>query len=463
MNKIDIQAPHLIQSLIILVILNLHIPVFGQSKQLETDKGIAASIAPYDSDIRTDILKASENPQALAELQKSQDQTVAAFQKIIHGFRQKKQAWFYTLTRYPDFMHKLATLPDKQSKAEILKLLPNQSADLQEAAWEIYSSEKKDLVKLDNIQASAQQNFDTIIQNLDESAKAAFKKLSTLPDVLTLLTNNIELTSRLGEHYKSDPAALVNRLESLHDSLEVEDEYEAQAFKKQLADDPKATEELSQASRDYAAENGFNPPTQQNDDMINNSSYFNDPYSYWFGYPSWYGSPLWYPDSFWYESGFFMGVGGFGFYGFPSYGFSTWFFQGSRYNRYPNLYHQFGNYYQHNMAQGRIMGAGNHGFMSVANGHFNPKGGNQMNRLTSPESYKRSEGQSIQSKGNAGRSNGNAPRSNGNIPHSNANSYHTQSWGSYGGRGNSVGGGGSRGGVGGGGGGSHGAGGGGHR
>jgi hypothetical protein len=321
-------------------------------------------------------------------------------------------------------MHTLATLPKKQNKEEVYKLLPNQDAGLQEAAWKLYSDEKEYLVKLDNINISAQKDFDKAIQNLDAPAKAAFQKLSTLPDVLTLLTNNIDLATRLGEHHKSNPKELNDRLAALHDSLNVQNQYEIAAYKKQMADDPKATEELSQAAKDYAKTNDIDVPAQQNYDM-DNTNYYANPYSYWFGYPEWYSYPLWYPGSFWFDSGLYLGLGGFGIWGLPGFGFSHWFFNGEHYNHYPNLYRQYGNYYRGNIHENRIMGSVNHGFMGNANNHFNPNGGNRLNRLTSPGSYQRATGQTYQ-------------RSIESTTHSHANAYHSQSWGSYGGRDNSV-------------------------
>ena len=409
---------------------------FGQTSQLETDQGIAASIAPYNADVREAILQVSLYPQILEQLQKNQSQTVESFHRIVHGFDQKKQAWFYTITRYPELMHTLATLPDKQNKEDVYKLLPNQDADLKEAAWELYDSKKRDLIKVDNVNIAAKQDFDKTIESLDASAKASFQKLSNMPDVLTLLTNNIDLTTRLGEHYKSNPTALNERLAAIHDSLNVQNQYEIAAYKKQMADDPKAQDELSQAAKDYAKENGYDVPAQQYDDA-DNENYYANPYSYWFGYPGWYSYPLWYPGSFWFDTGLYFGIGGYGIWGMPGYGFSNWFF-GGHYNRYPNLYRQFGNYYRSNISENRVMGSANHGFMGVANQHFNARGGNQLNRISSPSSYRRVNGQSYQS----GR---------GNATRVNANSYHSQSWRSYGGRSNAVrssGGGGFRGGGG---------------
>ena len=421
-------------SLFMVLLLASTLLAFGQMGQLETDQGVDASIAPYNADVRQAILEASKYPGTLTELQKNQNQAVASFHDMISGFDQKKQGWFYTITRYPDLMHTLATLPNKQDKEAVYKLLPNQDADLKEAAWKLYDTRKKDLIKLDNINIAAQQDFDKTIQSLNAPAKAAFQKLSIMPDVLTLLTNNIDLTTRLGEHYKSNPSELNDRLAAIHDSLNVQNQYEVAGYKKQMADDPKAQEELSQAAKDYANENGYDVPAQQNDDA-DNENYYANPYSYWFGYPDWYSSPLWYPGSFWFDTGLYFGVGGYGIWGMPGFGFSDWFFNGGHYNHYPNLYRQFGNYYRGNIAENRVMGSANHGFMGVANTHFNAKGGNRLNRLTSPSSYRRANGQPNQTNRQSG-------------TRVNANSYHGQSWSSYGGRDNSVRGGGFRGGGG---------------
>src|SRR5688572_7510017 len=79
------------------VVLASTVWVFGQGNQLETDKGIAASIAPYEADVRQAILQASQYSDILSHLQKSQSQTAASFQKMIAGFSRKKQDWFYAL------------------------------------------------------------------------------------------------------------------------------------------------------------------------------------------------------------------------------------------------------------------------------------------------------------------------------------------------------------------------------
>jgi hypothetical protein len=397
----------------------------AQSNQLETEKGIAASLAPYDADVRNAILLASAHPEILTKLQKSQTQTVSNFQNMISGFRQTKQGWFYTLSRYPELTHSLATMPDGENKEAIYKLLPNQDADLKEAAWKVYDHEEKDLIQMDQVQIAAKEDFNQLIQNLDAPTQQAFQKLSTLPDVLTLLTNNVGLTTQLGKHYHANPDELNRHLAALHDSLNVQNQYEVALFKKQLTDDPQALKEYGQAANDYANTNGYALPSQQ--DYLNNSYYYGNPYSYWFGYPTWYTYPNWYPGSFGYNSGFYGGVGNFGFYGFPSYGFSNWFYGNRYYNRYPHLYRQFGNYYRVHIGSNRVIGSVNRGFMGVAGKHYNPTSNTRFNQLNSSSNYNRTRGSFYQNRG-------------GNT-HFNSNTYHSQSWGSFGGRNNSIGGG----------------------
>lgn len=234
--------------------------VSAQSNRLETVKGITASIAPYDANVRQAILEASQYPPILVQLQKSQDQTVRSFQRMIGKFRRQKQEWFYTLTRYPDLMHRLANLPDRQTESDIYKLLPNQDPALQEAAWKLYKNEKKNLVKLDAIQTSANHDLEMSIAHLDDPGREAFHKLQTLPDVLTLLTNNIGLTTQLGDHYRKNPSQVTNQLTALHDDLEVQNEQDVAAFKKQMESDPKAMEELRQAGNDYSSNPYYSYP-----------------------------------------------------------------------------------------------------------------------------------------------------------------------------------------------------------
>ena len=130
-NNMVFQAKHLMFSLngislLIFLACSNFLVVGQQTIQLETEQGMNNAVATYSIDVRQAALLASQYPQNLTQLQDRQNQTSTTFQGMINGFRQTKQEWFYTLTRYPNLIHTLAILPDGNGKDDIYKLLPNQ-------------------------------------------------------------------------------------------------------------------------------------------------------------------------------------------------------------------------------------------------------------------------------------------------------------------------------------------------
>jgi hypothetical protein len=341
---------------------------FAQKSKLETENGMITSIAIYDADIRKDMLIACLNTNILSEIKNLRDKDQKAFQNLIKTFDQKKQGWFYELTRFPDFLQKLATERKVLSKSEIKNMLPTQDATLEEAAWELYRNNNRDLVAVDNLNQQINDNFNLLIGDLDNTTQAAFNNLSKYPDVLNFLTKNIEMAEKVGKRYINDRNALMEELAEKHDSQIVENEKEMSLYKQQLDEDPDAAKELSQATQDYAVDNGYILPQNRNYYIDN---YYSNPYSFWFGYPTWYSSPMWYPGAYWNSFGFSCGLGGFGFYAIPSFGFSNWFYGGGYFNRYPSLYRRFGNYY--NSPRGYARNGRYNGFRRAANAHYSDR------------------------------------------------------------------------------------------
>lgn len=363
-------------SLLMAIVFSININAFSQTNQLETDKGMQNSVASYNSDVRQAILLASQFPQTLSQLQQEKNQTQASFQGLISDFSQKKQGWFYELTRFPDLAHTLATLPAGQSRDEIKKLLPNNDENLETAAWRLYRHHKDDLIEADKLNLQAQESFNKAIQNLDTPSQDAFKKLSQYPDVLALLTDNLDLTTKLGQQYIADKDGLTSQLASLHDSLMTQNQAQMAAYKKELENNPQAKQELNQAAQDFARSNGYILPNGQVGYNVNYG--YANPYSYWFGYPYWYGSALWYPSAYWGSFGLSYGFGGFGFSAFPAYGFSNWFYNGGYYMNYPYLYNHFGNYYRNVIVRqprfvnnGMVAGSRNYYGAYRNNGYYN--------------------------------------------------------------------------------------------
>lgn len=357
------------------------------SKQNEvTDQSLVQAIAPYDEDVRNDILTASQYPDILEKLSQIRDNTTKAFRQTIGGYSQKKQNWFYEVSRYPQLMDKLATMPRRQSKEQIESLLDKPTEELKVAAWKLYSKHHDDLVTVNNLNQQALNSFQELIHPLSRNAQTAFRTLQEMPDVLSLLNDHIDIASRLGERFRNDPSGVSQELANAHDELDAQNKKDVASYQEELAKNPQALQELGQASRDYASTGGYSYPAPTGDKVIN----YGSPYSYWFGYPMWYNYPMWYPGAFGYGSGIYFGFGGYpSIYGLPSPGFSRWFFGGA-YRRYPNLYRQYGRYYHDNVRSSRYISPNGRAFMGTANRHFVPDVSRRSSGFNNNQAYRQS-------------------------------------------------------------------------
>lgn len=349
----------------------------AQAQQVEytTNEGYINAIASYDTPLRNSILVASQHADIFTKMQLLKDQSQNSFHALINNLSQKKQAWFYELTRYPDLLQTLAQKPLGLKKAEILTLIPSSDKLLQDACWGLYKSNNNDLKKVAKINQSADVQFAALVQPFDETTRMAFEELIAHPDVLALLTTNMNKTIELGNAFFANNLKVSNDLSQKHDTLLAENEQEVAYYKKSIDDDPNAKAQLEQAARDYAKQYGYILPN--NVGFAGN--YYANPYSYWFGYPYWYGSALWYPNAFWGSFGLNYGLGGFGLYGFPTFGFSNWFYGSGYYWNYPILYRQMGNYYRNSLTNHRRIVPSNQGFISSARSHYsNPSAGHAV-------------------------------------------------------------------------------------
>lgn len=394
----------------------------------DSEQTLESAIAPYRDDVRRSVLLASQQPQVLTNLADQQANSQQAFNRLIQFYGQTKQGWFYDIARFPNVLHELATLPagsDQATVQEITKTLPT---DLQEPAWKLYRHHHDDLVQADNLNQQADDAFNKLISPLDEPTQAAFRQLMAMPDVLSLLTQQIDKTTKLGQAFQVDPDGVTQNLTALHDSLDAQTQRELADYQRELDQDPQARQELQQAGQAYAQANGYKTGINPNPAWVNTSYYYQNPYSFWFGYPYWYASPIWYPSAWWYGTGFYYGLGGnMVLFGLPSVGFSNWFFNRG-YGYYPHLYRRFNTYYVNNIGVHRIWAPGSYGFMGAARRAFGPVNGsfgNRSNWLTNPQ-YARPNTWS----GSGAR--GAAPMYH--TPNMNSGGFRTQSWGGFSGR-----------------------------
>jgi hypothetical protein len=410
---------------------------YNNQRQSLTDQSLIQAIAPYKEDVRNDILIATQYPDVLQQIAQIRDNTTRGFRQIIQDYPQKKQNWFYEVSRYPDLMDKLASMPRRSSSSEIETLLPNNSPELKEAAWKLYANHHKDLINVASLNQEAVISFQSAIKPLSRNAQNAFRTLEDMPDVLSLLNDHIDIAARLGERFQNDPAALNQEIADANDHINNQNQEDLSAYKDELAQDPQAIQELSQASQAYASTGGYSYPAPTGDKVVN----YGSPYSYWFGYPSWYGYPMWYPGAFGYGSGIYLGLGGYGsIYGLPSLGFSRWFFGGA-YRNYPHLYRRYDSYYRNYAARNGYISPNRNAFMGTARRYFNPGVTGRSDGFNNTQAYRQvrpAQSQNYRM----------APQGNGSFGRSNSGSYSRPSFGGGYSRGSSFGGGGFHGGGG---------------
>jgi len=160
-----------------------------------------------------------------------------------------------------------------------------------------------------------------------------------LPEVLTLLIENMAFTVVISDVYRSEPEWLLGKADSLSKVLEKQSAQELEDYEKELKEDPEAYSEMLALAEQYAKDNDvkdYKEPVQQN---VTHTVVHH--YPYWYGYPYWYTSPLWAPYPWYYNTGFYFGPGGGAvFIGFPSPFYVSW-----HYRYYPNRYYRLNSHY----------------------------------------------------------------------------------------------------------------------
>jgi hypothetical protein len=424
----------------------------------QDDHDIISSIAPYPEDVRAAILEVSQYPQVLVKLERVQSRSSQSFQDLIASYPREEQEKFYELSRFPDLVSQLAT-HTSLNPDEVRPLMKDYPAESQTRMLEVYTAHFKDLVKMNDLYQKSQAALKNVTSSYPPDIQAAFQKVVSIPDVMNLLTDNIDLTVSLGESYKSDPNGIKQQLDSLNAKLTEQNATDLAAYKKEVESDPKMQDEMKQAATEFSTQ--YDQPDDPN--YVANNSYDNYPYPYWFSYPYWYPSPIWYPRPFWYHTGFYYGPGGgLVVVGLPSRVYSGWFF-GAGYRHFPTLYSHYNSYY--NFHRANIYNRNVYrGFNHAAHDHFvrNNRGAagrapaRVENHAVNNAAINRSHAQVRSNQMNVHQNNFN----NRGLQNFHAQTYHSMGWSNVGSHSSGGGGGGFRS-SGGGGGGFHGGGGGG--
>ncbi|PSR08718.1 MAG: hypothetical protein C7N36_21480, partial [Bacteroidetes bacterium] len=351
--------------LLLLGLGSLVLPLCGQTDtdffaQLEEDEQAAVeALVLYPADTRLAILEVCQYPEAIIKLQRIQDGSSTDFQALVDPLPRSTQEMIWDLTRYPGLIHQLATAPrsDERRVQQILKTYPEV---IHERALTAYRGSPRLLQQTDELQQAADNAFQQVLSEYDPALQDNLRALLQLPEVLDLLTKNIQLTILVGDRYRKFPDRVLEQADSLNLVVARENAQELEDWKQQIANDPAAEKDLQAAAQNYAAEYGYddvyyNPDNDNRagDDMYYDTTprrvevYYEYSYPFWFGYPTWYGYPCWRPYPFWYHWGFSFWTGPrIVIVRLPSFYFTTWYFNRPEHHIWwPGLSGHFVNHY----------------------------------------------------------------------------------------------------------------------
>lgn len=335
---------------------------------------IVSSIAPYSADMRSAILNVSQYPQALVKLERTQARTSQSFQDLISPYPRAEQEKFYQAARFPELTNQLVG-SGKKSIDKVKSYLKEYPEKVQQQMLDLYTDHYDDLVKINTIYVSSQNTLQKLTAKYAVPVQEDFKKVISTPDIMNLLTDNIDITVSLGEAYKADPSGVTQQLDNLNKQLVEQNSKDLDDYKLAVQKDPKLQAQMKKAADEFAQQYD---QEDTNPTYVTNNYYDNYPYQYWYGYPYWYSSPLWYPTPFYYQTGFYYGTGrAMVIVGLPSLFYANWFFRFGH-ARYPGLYNHYNAYY--NVHRTDIINRNVYrGFNTTVRDHF---GGNRkINRV----------------------------------------------------------------------------------
>jgi len=313
----------------------------GLLQQIPEDKqNIIETISLYPADQRAAVLEASTHPEVLVRMDNIKANTESKFNEKINGIAEDDQKRIYNLARYPDLMNAISGHREERSTAEMKELLKNFPEEIHEDAEFVNNNYFDLLSDINQLYRSADQDFQRMLATYPEDIRNTYTTLSHLPEIVSLLAENLDLTLLLGDEYKKNPEQLISELDSLSVVVAEAKAKDLMGWKTELESNPEAMQEYEQSAKAFAGNEGYDddvyevPESETNVQEIYVHHDWNY-YPYWFGYPAWYGYQCWYPYPWWYHWGFYYGpYHTMVIWGFPSDVFMYWQFY------YPyNMYH----------------------------------------------------------------------------------------------------------------------------
>ncbi len=178
---------------------------------IEAEEEAINALVLYPEETRLAILEATLFPEVLIKLESIQSQTRASFQQLLENHSQSTQEMIWDLTRYPGLIDKLA----KQS-ANWEDSLSNYPEVIHRRSKEAVNQFLPELEAIQSLNQQAQSAFEALLVSYPYTTQSALRHLLPLPEVLSILTDNIRLTVLAGALYRREPDWLLSQVDSLH-------------------------------------------------------------------------------------------------------------------------------------------------------------------------------------------------------------------------------------------------------
>ena len=323
----------------------------GSLQQLpENDSSTIHLVFSYPEAIRENVFLAATYPQGFTRLEEIQKESAAAFKNVAAKFNQRKQKKLWDIARFPELLPLLIANKDK-SNEELLALMKNYPLDTKNAAVEFVKKDYDAIVSTNNIRLQFETKYKSVFKDFPSDIQEAYQQLLQHPELISVLSQDLKSTVKIGDWYKNNPVLLKHIADSVNAKITSENGAEYSEWKRSISNDSLAQKELKTISKKYREEN-YPDDVYANHENLDTVIYNAAPYPYWSGYPYWYTTPYWYPYPWWYQAGFYWNpYDRLIFYGMPSYHFGLWYYNHPYYNRHRRSSQLFNNYYQNRPRQ----------------------------------------------------------------------------------------------------------------
>lgn len=334
---------------------------------LEEEQKTVEALALYPAPTRTAILEAAKYPESLIKLESLQGKTSAAFKALLDKYPRDVQEKVWDVTRYPGLIAAMVQGGPKVGidfDVAVQDFPPEILQRARELSYDYFPL----LTEVHRLNGEWDAAFNELLDDYPKVTREALRQLIDLPEVLSLLTDNIRLTVLVGDLYRKNPIWLTQQMDSLSIVVAEARAKELEDWKQSVANNPQVQDELEQSAQGYADEYGYDDEYYNYDDDLYYDEedryetlieyhYYHYNYPYWFGYPHWYPYPRWRPYPYWYDWGFYWGPGHvIVIVDMPSYWFVDWYFYYPWHHYYyPHLSsHYVNHYYGHRGSSGSI-------------------------------------------------------------------------------------------------------------